>query len=310
MSTSDSSSSRHAWVVTGPTSGIGHRTALELAKHGTVILVGRSQSKLDAVKNEIDALPGGSALSVVADMSDVRSARRAAAEITGLNLPIGGVLNNAGIFPTTTTKPSRQGFDLAYATNHLGPFAFTDALIPHLADGTNVVFITSAVEDPERKIAARAGFRGGRHQTVAQSARGEWKPDGSTHAGYDAYATSKQGSLATAFAFAREFPRLRFRVIEPGLNAGTSLSADTRPVLQALAKAIITPLAPFVRYLSTPKRSSRMIARVVTDPSDASGVYYDEDGKPMAASAQVSDPAFQDRYVAETRELLATIPAD
>ena len=47
-------------------------------------------------------------------------------------------------------------------TNHLGPFAFTEALVQHLADGTNVVFIGSAVEDPERKPAVVAGFRGAR----------------------------------------------------------------------------------------------------------------------------------------------------
>jgi NAD(P)-dependent dehydrogenase (short-subunit alcohol dehydrogenase family) len=29
-----------AWIITGPTSGIGRRTALELAKHGTGVLVG------------------------------------------------------------------------------------------------------------------------------------------------------------------------------------------------------------------------------------------------------------------------------
>jgi hypothetical protein len=29
--------SAKAWIFTGPTSGIGHRTALELAKHGTVV---------------------------------------------------------------------------------------------------------------------------------------------------------------------------------------------------------------------------------------------------------------------------------
>ncbi len=34
-----------AYVITGPTSGIGHKTALELAKHGTVVLVGRAQGK-------------------------------------------------------------------------------------------------------------------------------------------------------------------------------------------------------------------------------------------------------------------------
>ena len=29
-----------AYVITGPTSGIGHKTALELAKRGTVVLAG------------------------------------------------------------------------------------------------------------------------------------------------------------------------------------------------------------------------------------------------------------------------------
>jgi len=37
-------------------------------------------------------------------------------------------------------------------------------------------------------------------------------------------------------------------------------------------------------------------------------VYYDENGKPMLASKQVRDPEFSDRYIAETRELLATVP--
>jgi hypothetical protein len=35
---------------------------------------------------------------------------------------------------------------------------------------------------------------------------------------------------------------------------------------------------------------------------------YDEHGKPMHASKQVSDPAYADRYIAESRELLATVP--
>jgi len=39
-------------------------------------------------------------------------------------------------------------------------------------------------------------------------------------------------------------------------------------------------------------------------------VYYDENGKPMTASAQVRDPAFDARVAAETRALLATVPAD
>lgn len=177
--------SAQAWIITGPTSGIGRRTALELARHGAVVLAGRDLHKLSEVEAEINALPGGHAVSVVCDVSDIRSVRRAAAEIIALDLPIAGLANNAGIMPARGGR-SAQGWDLAFATNHLGPFAFTEALIPHLPDGANIVYTCSAVEDPERKLAAAIGFRGGRYISAEASARGEWKPGGSSHPGYDA----------------------------------------------------------------------------------------------------------------------------
>ncbi|MFJ9379963.1 SDR family NAD(P)-dependent oxidoreductase [Streptomyces sp. NPDC101455] len=293
-----------AWVVTGPTSGIGRSTALQLTGHGTVVLVGRDARKLAKVQAKVKA-DGGHALPVVADFSDVASVRRAAAEISALKLPIAGVLNNAGIMPLAPAQ-SAQGWDLAFATNHVGPFAFTEALIPYLADGTNVVFIASAVEDSERKIAAAAGFRGSRYISAEASARGEWKSDGSTHAGADAYATSKQGNLATVFALSREIPRLRFRAVEPGVNPGSNLVREMNAAIRLLSKAI-SPIAPLIPYYSSPKRAARVITDVLTDPSNATGVYYNENGKPMQASKQVSDPEYSDRYVAETRALLATV---
>lgn len=298
-----------AWIVTGPTSGIGRRTALELAGHGTVVLVGRDPDKLAAVEAEITARPGGHAVSVVCDFSDIPSARRAAARIAALDLPIAGLLNNAGI-RTTGIERTAQGWDLGFVTNHLGPFAFTEALVPDLPDGANVVFICSAVEDPERRLAVAAGFRGGRYLSAEAAARGEWQPGGSSSPGFDAYATSKQCNLATVLAFARETPRLRFNAIEPGVNPGTGLSRDEPAAVRFVAKYVLTPLAPFVKYLSTPKRAARVITRVLTDESGATGVYYDENGRPMRGSAQVSDPEFAARVVAETRDLLATVPTE
>ena len=107
------------------------------------------------------------------DLSDIAGVRRAAAQIVSLRLPIAGLLNNAGAV-TGPTKNAR-GWDTTYATNHLGPFALTEALLPHLPDGANVVFVASGVEDPERKPAVAAGFRGGRYISAEASARGEWK---------------------------------------------------------------------------------------------------------------------------------------
>ncbi|WP_067896233.1 SDR family NAD(P)-dependent oxidoreductase [Nocardia vaccinii] len=296
-----------AWIITGPTSGIGRRTALELAEYGVVVLVGRDPNKLGEVEAEINARPGGHAVSVVCDLSDIRRVRLAAAEIIALGLPIAGIVNNAGIMPVRAGR-SAQGWDLAFATNHLGPFVFTETLIPHLPDGANIVFTCSGVEDPERKPAVVAGFRGGRYLCAEASARGEWMPGGSSNPGFDAYATSKQCELATVFAFARETPRLRFNAVEPGFNPGTGLGRDANAFLRFIAKYAMSPLAPLIKYWSTPKRAARVITKVLTDKSDATGVYYDENGKPMLASAQVRDPEFSDRVVAETRALLATVP--
>lgn len=298
---------RKAYIVTGPTSGIGRATALELARHGMVVLVGRDRAKLDELQ-KIITRKGQQAISVVCDLSDIASVRRAAADIIALDLPIAGLLNNAGIGQTRETK-NALGRDMTFATNHLGPFALTEALVPHLPDGTNILFVASAVEDPGRKPAVAAGFRGARYISAEASARGEWQPGGSAKPGMDAYATSKQCNLATAMAFARETPRLRFNAVEPGFTPATGLSRDAGAFVRFLSKYVIPLLVPllmpFIKILSTPKRAAGVISKILTDTSGRTGVYYDEGGEPMPGSELVRDPGFQDRIVAETRALLA-----
>jgi NAD(P)-dependent dehydrogenase (short-subunit alcohol dehydrogenase family) len=304
-------SDRKAYIITGPTSGIGRRAAFEVAKHGTVVLVGRNRRKLDEVQKAIER-KGQHAVSVLCDVSDIASVRHAATQIVALHLPIVGLLNNAGIHQMRAATKNALGWDMTFATNHLGPFALTEALVPQLPDGANVVFVVSAVEDPERKPAVRFGYRGGRYLSVEASARGEWKPGGSTNPGADAYATSKQAILAAAMAFARETPRLRFNAVEPGLNPTTGLGGDVGAFVRFLQRCIIALLVPllrpFMKILSTPKRAARVITKILCDASGRTGIYYDEGGHPMLGSALVRDPKFQDRVVAETRAFLSMIP--
>lgn len=297
---------RAAYIVTGPTSGIGFAAALELAEHGTIVLVGRDRGKLDEVRTTIEQR-GRQAVAIVCDLSDIADVRRAAAEILALRLPIVGLLNNAGIHQVRATR-NALGWDMTFATNHLGSFALTEALASHLTDGANVLFVASGVEDPERKPAVAAGFRGGRYISAEASARGEWEAAGSKMAGSDAYATSKQCNLATALALARENPRLRFNAVEPGFNPGTALGRESNPFIRFLLRYILTLFAPFLKYWSTPKRAARVITEVLTNTSGQTGVYYDEKGKPMRGSDLVRNLVFQDRVVAETRALLSTVP--
>ncbi|MBS2033255.1 MAG: SDR family NAD(P)-dependent oxidoreductase [Deltaproteobacteria bacterium] len=297
-----------AFIITGPTAGIGRATAFELAKHGTVVLVGRDRERLAEVQKRIER-KGQRAVAVVCDLSDLASVKRAAAEVIALQLPIAGLLNNAGIMQTRPTQNAR-GWDLSFATNHLGPFALTEALAPHLPDGANVLFVGSAVEDPERKPAVAAGFRGARYLSAEASTRGEWRPGGSAKPGMDAYATSKQCSIVTALVLARELPRLHINAVEPGFTPGTSLGRDAPVIVRALSKVLIPVLVPllmpFVKILSTPKRSAQVLTRILTDASGRTGIYFDERGEAMTGSVELRDTQFQDRVVAETRALLAS----
>jgi NAD(P)-dependent dehydrogenase (short-subunit alcohol dehydrogenase family) len=303
---SNNPTGRKAYIITGPTSGIGLATAFEVAKHGTVVLVGRDREKLSELQKAIEQ-KGQHAVSVVCDLSDPSSVRRAAAEIIALHLPIVGLLNNAGIFPMRAAK-NALGWDNAFATNHIGPFVLTEALISYLPDGANVVFVASGVEDPERKPAKMAGFRGSRYISAEASARGEWEPGGSKMPGADAYATSKQCTLAAALAFVRENPRLRFNAVEPGFSPETGLGRDAPALLRFLSKYVFSLLAPHIKYWSTPKLAAPVITTVLMNEPDVTGVYYDEKGYPMLGSTLVRDPKFQDRVVAETRALLSAIP--
>ena len=294
---------KKAYIITGPTSGIGYATALELAKHGTIILVGRNREKLKRVENTIKE-KGQNAISVVCDISDIAGVKHAAQRIIELKLPIAGLLNNAGIMQPKAEK-NAQGWDMTFATNHLGPFALTEALAPHLPDGANVVFISSAIEDPERKPAKVMGMKGGRYVSAEASARAEWKEGGSKMAGIDAYATSKQCILASTMAFARENPRLHFNAVEPGITRGTSLGGEaTNAIIRFLFGLLMMLIPPFSKYSSTPKKSAKVITKVLTDESGKTGVYFDEKGKPMLGSELSRDLKFQDRVVTETRALL------
>lgn len=293
-----------AYIITGPTSGIGCATALELAKYGTVILVGRNQEKLNQLQKTIEH-EGHKAVSVLCDISNIKSVRKAAEEIIQLALPIAGLLNNAGIMPSKASK-NAQGWDLTYATNHLGAFALTEALAPHLPDGANVVFLASAIEDPERKPAKVMGMKGGRYISAEASSRGEWEAGGAKMAGVDAYATSKQCILASALFFARENPRLHFNAVEPGITRGTKLGGESiNPVVHSIFGYLMCIIPPFSKYSSTPEKSAKVITKVVTDTSGKTGIYYDEKGEQMLGSTLVRDHNFQNRVVAETRAFLS-----
>ena len=120
------------FFVTGANSGIGRAMVEALAARGaSVVLASRSKERTEPVLDGIRrSHPGANAEFLEIDVSDLASVRTAAGRFLATGRPIDVLVNNAGIAGTRAL--SRDGFDLTYATNHIGPFLLTNLLLPRL----------------------------------------------------------------------------------------------------------------------------------------------------------------------------------
>jgi NAD(P)-dependent dehydrogenase (short-subunit alcohol dehydrogenase family) len=125
-------------LVTGPTSGIGIETARALAHQGAhVILAARSQTKLDAVKVDIEtslAAKGAKAqlTCLVCDLNDLDSVQKCAEEFIAMKLPLHYLINNAGIMALPERAVTKQNIEQQTGVCHVGHFLLTKLLLPSL----------------------------------------------------------------------------------------------------------------------------------------------------------------------------------
>src|SRR5215468_2324052 len=123
---------RRTFVVTGASSGIGLATAAWLARAGAdVVAVGGRRSSIKAAEAALQAqTPAGRLRMSVVDLADLADVRRVGADILARHDRIDGLVNAAG--RASGGRPTAQGFELVFATNHLGPFLLTNILLDRL----------------------------------------------------------------------------------------------------------------------------------------------------------------------------------
>lgn len=127
-------------VVTGGHSGIGLETTRVLAKAGAAVVVGaRNVEKARANVATIDNTEV-----IALDLASPRSIDSFAAAFLRANRPLHMFIHNAGISGPPLTRDER-GYEIQFATNHLGHFQLTQRLWSALAQsgGARVVTYSS-----------------------------------------------------------------------------------------------------------------------------------------------------------------------
>lgn len=121
-------------VVTGASDGLGLRLAGRLAQAGAeVILPVRNERKgADAVASILHETPGATVSTRRLDLSSLQSVADLAGQLLAEDRPVDVLVNNAGVMTPPRRQVTVDGFELQFATNHLGHFALVAQILPLL----------------------------------------------------------------------------------------------------------------------------------------------------------------------------------
>ncbi len=131
-------------LITGANTGIGLVTARELAAQGAHVFIAcRSIEKGQAAVDEIRKSTGNAQVQMLAlDLGDFASVRQCAQTFLARDLPLHLLINNAGL--AGAKGLTKSGFELAFGTNHLGPFLFTQLLLDRIKQSAPARIVTVA----------------------------------------------------------------------------------------------------------------------------------------------------------------------
>jgi NAD(P)-dependent dehydrogenase (short-subunit alcohol dehydrogenase family) len=270
-------------VLTGATRGIGRAAAIELARHGTdLVLVGRERERVDVVAREARAAGDGVSIETqLADLMLMDDVRALAAELGARHERIDVLANNAGAL-FASRRVTSEGLEQTFALNHLAPFLLTNLLRERLAGGRVVTTTSDA-------------------HTGAKLDLDDLQSTGS-YAAMRVYGTSKLCNILFTRELAARAPELRAKCFHPG-TVRTGFAKNDNGIW----KVLTTLGAPLFR---SPQRGARsLVWLAVSEPAGRLTGEYVKDEKIEQPSAAARDPELA-RALWQRSAALVGLPAD
>jgi NAD(P)-dependent dehydrogenase (short-subunit alcohol dehydrogenase family) len=268
------STSPRVFLITGANTGIGKVTALEIAKRTDlnphVILACRNEARGQEAVADIKAACGHDRVELLLlDLADLDHVRSSAQTFLDRDLPLHVLINNAGFAGQRGT--TKQGFELHFGVNHLGPFLFSMMLMQRLKD-------SGSHNHPARvvNVASKAHYRA---KTIDLNAQQQLT---ATKSGFPEYSLSKLANVLFNAELARRInddPITTF-ALHPGVVASDIWRSVPRPIRWLMTLGMISN-----------EQGAKTSLHCALDPSvlSQSGLYFDS-CKPVTPSKTARDP--------------------
>lgn len=241
-------------VVTGANSGIGRETALNLASRGAeLVLACRSEEKTLPVIEAIISETGNTNVSFHAlDLGSLSQVRESAELLLKSDRPIHLLINNAGL--AGKKGQTQDGFELAFGTNHLGHFLWTNILLERIKASApaRIVNLASMAHYDAKRIDWAALTEPSKSMT-----------------GLPEYAISKLANVLHAKSLAKrlEGTGVTTYSLHPGVVASDVWRQVPRPIAWIMKKFMIS---------SEEGAATSLYCATSADVAADSGKYYDK----------------------------------
>jgi NAD(P)-dependent dehydrogenase (short-subunit alcohol dehydrogenase family) len=273
---------RRSVLITGATGSLGKASAIEIARSGAkIILLARNRFKLETLKSDIIKETGNDEIEIiVTDLSDIATIKRTAAEFKQNHDHLDVLVNIAAVY-RGKRELTNDNLEMMFATNHLGPFILTNALLK-LLNATQYPRIINVSAPSTTRL-------------NLDDLQGEKK-----FSALNAFGASKMMNIMFTYSLSRRLDcsRVTASVFHPGV-----MNSDLIKEMPGILKILFKIMS------KKPDTAARMICRLAIDNEYAgtSGNFYKFNGDIIKSSEYSYDRDIQDRLWKISQQLAGKV---